>query len=520
MKFITEDKDKAQEIFEDKLKFPFSKLPSWMRPNVLNDRENFFKIGDKEEKGDREGVNSSIRVVAPKITAIAGGAPNKAKIDEAGNIGILSKMIDNQRPTMLWYNPLTKKVQVKRQLVVWGTGGEMDKGGKAFETEFMAVWNAWQEGDFSSCMIPIFFDWTARPGITQADYDREKKVAYAKTGPDAKAIIVGFHQSMPITLSDVFKTTGKTLVDEDFIHANKKRISDAVVKVGHTLIQKGYFEPIYDESQPNNEHAHLPFKVIDANFIPTGDFDPRATTTIFMHPDKKWVNRYYKGTDPIMSDSGVSEFASAVWDKYHKTISAIVSFRSQDPRDAYLQSMLMGLYYDTNKTHKLSIKELLESNIGPPYTQYMKTSGFDDCLVVNYELPSYLQNHSTKNDGVGIDNKNPRTSIIINKLHELLQGYGSRLFIERIFAQLETFTCTMTAGGNETWGPSNKKHFRDDILFACVYAYICGEYVYPELIPMNVSLQPKKFEWKSEFWHDPNNDYQLVKRMIKVPVHG
>jgi hypothetical protein len=85
MKFITEDQEKAEEIFEDKLKYAFSELPYWMRPNVANERDNLFRLGYKEEKGDRKGVNSTIRVTPPKRTAVAGGAPQKVKIDEAGN---------------------------------------------------------------------------------------------------------------------------------------------------------------------------------------------------------------------------------------------------------------------------------------------------------------------------------------------------------------------------------------------------------------------------------------------------
>lgn len=517
MKFVTEDKEKAQEIFEDKLKFPFSKLPQWMRPDVINDRENFFKLGSKEEKGDRDGVNSSIRVVAPKVTVIAGGAPNKAKIDEAGNIDILSKMIEDQRPTMYWHDPKTKKVKIKRQLIFWGTGGELEKGGKAFETEFMAIWNSWLEGKFDSCIVPIFFDWTARPGVSQSDYDREKSVAYSKVGPDAKKSIVTFHQQWPTSLSDVFKTTGKTLVDEEFIKENKNRITDAMVKTNHQLVKRGYFEPIYDETKPNDEHSHLPYKVIDANFIPTDDFDPRGVVTMFMEPDRKFINRYYEGTDPIMSDSGISDMASAIWDRWLKTISCIVNFRSNDPRDTYLQSMLLGVYYGTGHIKKAS-KQLLESNIGPPYKDYVVTSGFEDCLTLNYELPIYLQNHSTKNEGVGIDNKNPRTGMIISKLTELLKGFGDRLYIETIFTQVETFVCSVTAMGNETWGPSNKKYFRDDVLFACVYAYICGEYCYSELVPINVSSEKSNFKWVAELYHD--KDWKLCKRMVKKPIHG
>lgn len=514
--FVTEDKTKAEQIFEQKLKFPYSKLPDWFKQSVSNDSGTIFKLGEKEKKGDRDGSNSSITVVAPKDTVIAGNSPTKADIDEAGNIGILSKMIEDQRPTMYVYNPVTKKMEIKRQLSFYGTGGELEKGGKAFETEFMAIWNAWLKGDFSSGIIPLFFDWTARSGNTQKIYDENKRVAYAKEGIDAKKSRIKFHQGWPATLSDVFKTSGKTLIDEEFIKVNKERIIEALGKTNHSLVKHGYFEPIYDETKPNDEHSHLPFKVIGAQFIPTDDLDPRGVVTMFLEPDRKYINRYFGGTDPIMSDSGLSEMASAIWDKWLKTISCVVSFRTNDPREMFLQCALMNIYYDPSMVNKKSIKQLVESNIGPPYTNYVIALGYEESLTLNYELPPYLQNHSTKNEGIGVDNKNPRTGMIINKLQELLSGYGERLFIERIFSQLETFVCTVTPTGNETWGPSNKKHFKDDILFACVYAYICGEYCYPELIPMNMSSEKNKFKWVRENYHD--KDWNLHTRMVKKPV--
>jgi len=179
MKFITEDDKKAQEIFEDKLKYPFSELPYWMKPNVLNERDNFFKLGQKESKGDRDGVNSTIRVVPPKRTAIAGGSPDEVDIDEAGNIGLLTEMIDNQRPTRLWFNPVTKKIEIKRKINAYGTGGLMDKGGKAFETLMLTLMKQWADRDFGAAIVPIFFSWHARPGVDQEIYDSEKKQAYA-----------------------------------------------------------------------------------------------------------------------------------------------------------------------------------------------------------------------------------------------------------------------------------------------------------------------------------------------------
>jgi hypothetical protein len=173
--------------------------------------------------------------------------------------------------------------------------------------------------------------------------------------------------------------------------------------------------------------------------------------------------------------------------------------------------MLMGLYYNVEKQY---VPELVESNIGPNYCRYKTNKGFEHTIVLNYELPNYLQNHSTKNEGMGIDNKNPRAGMIIGKLAELTNGYGERIFLERYYTQLETFVCTITPGGTETWGPSNKKHFRDDILYACVYAYICGEYCYPERIPTNLSSEKSKLKIAYESYYDNTPNGPVLRRRV------
>jgi len=75
IKFITEDEKTGVEIFDDKIKFGFSELPEWFKPNVLNDRDRLFKIGEKAKKGGDKGVNSKIEIVPPSRTAINGGSP-------------------------------------------------------------------------------------------------------------------------------------------------------------------------------------------------------------------------------------------------------------------------------------------------------------------------------------------------------------------------------------------------------------------------------------------------------------
>jgi len=515
MKFITEDEKKAEEIFEDKLKYPFSELPYWMKPNVLNERDNFFKLGSKEGKGDRDGVNSTIRVVPPKRTAIAGGSPDEVDIDEAGNISLLTEMIDNQRPTRLWYNPDTKKLEVKRKINFYGTGGEVDRGGKAFEVQMLSLMRQWEQRNFHAFIVPIFFSWHARPGATQADYDREYALAYADNGPDAEKTKREFHQSWPNSLADVFRTSANTLVGEEFIEKNIKRITEAQIKANHGLVQHGYFEPIFDSNFPNDEHNDLPFKVIGAEFIPTEDLDPRTTVSIFLHPKKGWKNRYFQGTDPIDTDAGTSNFASAIWDKYYQTIAAMLDFRVRDVKQVFLQSMLLGLYYDTHYEGSRGVQELVESNRGTAYTLYKDAKGYGNNLVRNSELDMRLMtaNNTSQNDGIGIDNKGNRNKAIISYMHDMLSNYAQNFYITKMFEQLRTFVCIVTDRGTETWGPMNKKYFQDDTLFAAVFSYICAELTYSNLQPVDMSTNYRK---KTVITYRLEYDANMNQRRVAV----
>lgn len=506
MKFITEDEKKAVEIFTDKLKVPFSFLPDWMRPIPLNDRDNLFAIGKKTEKGKREGAGSRILVDAPKRTAIAGGAPQKVCIDEAGNIDILGEMTGNARPTQWFFNPETGKMELRRKLWFWGTGGEMEKGGKSLETEFMAILNAWDEGKFDSGIVPLFFNWRCRPGATEEIYQQEKRVAYAKAAnpsdPKGKKHITEFHQSWPETLSDVFRTSAKILVDEDWARDNLKRIRDAKSKYNFELHYSGFFEPVYDFTQPMPESCIVPYKVIGAEFVRTEDIDPRVTTVIFHHPDDGYKNRYFKGTDPIDTNSGLSKFSSTVWDKWWNCPVAILNYRIPDYHQVFLQSLLLNLYYDT-KDVKEGIHELVESNRGSSYCDFIEALGWDNFLVLNYQLPRSLINNSTINNGRGVDKKGQRSSIITNKLTELLQLFGGNIFFEVVFEQLLTFTCKITDAGKETWGPINIKYYNDDVLDSLTYSYICAELCFPELEPTNLKKLASQVRIAHKLVRDP-----------------
>lgn len=509
IKFITQDKEKGLEIYEDKIKASFTAFPEWMTPDVLNWSGSHLRLGNKgERKGRNEGVGSSILVDAPSITAIAGGSPSTTLVDESGNIGIFSQMYQDARPTMFSQDPITHKIKMTRQLIAWGTGGDLSSKnaeGKSFEFEYMEAVKAWKKRDWGSGIIPVFFDWTCRPGVTQEFYDQQKKEAFEATGPDAAKKKVKFYQQLPCTIEEVFLSSQATLVDIEFIRRNEKRIDDEDYKSRY-----GYFEPIFDESQPMPEDFDIPYKVIDARFIETDAADPRATTIIFQFPKKGWENRYYQGTDPIAAEAGNSNMASAIWDAEYNTLSAVVDHREQNYKYDYLQCMLLGIYYDVER--KVGVKDLLESNIGAAYRDYKEARGRWGTLTFTSELPQQFRTQSGS-QLIGIDNKMTRKKLIVDKLFELLTAYGERIFIRRVFEQLKTFVCKETEQGNTTWGPVDRKYYKDDVLWAMVYAYI-NRQAFSHLIPTKTLQESHTSTVEYQLYRDSN--WKLRRRPIKV----
>ena len=510
VKFITQDKETGVEIFDDKFKYPFSELPKWMKPSVANERDNLFVLDRKEKKGTKEGVGSRFQIVAPSVSAINGGSPQCVMVDEAGYIGILGRMIGEARPTMFWQDPVTKILQVKRQILIWGTGGHVDQGGKAYEEEFSNAMKAWKERHFKHIIIPIFFDWTTRPGITREHYETEKKV-FTVEGPDKEKKAIQFRQHYPSNIEDMFLTSAKTLVSIDWVNDNIDRILNTPHK---ERAKYGFFEPVYDYNVPMDENSDTPYKIIDATFTQTeGPQESRTSTIMFSEPKSKWKDRYFQGTDPIASDNGYSNMGSSVFDDYFKTTACIVDYRSPNHKETFLQVVLMGLYYDTEK--KQCIPELLESNIGTAYADYKEAKGFRQSLVYQAQLPEFLRGGSQL---IGIDNRGRgsgtgnRSRMIINKMYEFYSAYGERLYIMRPFEQLKTFVCTITDKGSVTWGTKDKRSYHDDLLFADTYSYICPQCF--NRVPKKISGEHRDYKMRYEVRR--NADGMLTRVPVRV----
>lgn len=513
IKFIAEDKNTGDEIFNDKILYPYGQLDGWWKPiKPLNDRDGLFKISqskgsNKSKQANKRDASSKIEMVAPSKTAINGGSPQRSLIDEIGSIPILGDMINEARPTMFVKDKATGKLMQRRSTWTWGTGTTA-KGGAAFEKEWNRIMGLWSAREPQVGMIPLFFDWHTR--CDEKHYHEEKKYYYGARAEsenmDIETSKIQFHQHYPSTPSDMFVQTGKTLLSREAIDKHLERITKGIERTNHK-IKYGYFEPEYDFNC-KVENQDIPFKIIGAKFVESGYGDEKFSAIIFEEPDKLWIDRYTAGTDPISSDTGSSKMATAIWDELRHTCSCLVNVREpNNPSYSFLQCLLVTIYYDTK--NKIGIPELVERNIGLAYRNYRENKGFVNSLILNSELDAYFQ--SGKSFDVGIDNHSHRGVAIVSRMGEMFRQFGDNLYIQTFFQQLITFVCTTTRGKNETWGSIDKRFYMDDALYALVYAYLAA-----------VSLKkiPKKLDEA-----ETNNmtvqyvlDYDSYNRPIHRPI--
>lgn len=517
IKYFAHDDNKTEEIFRDKIKGTFGEKPDWIRFTlnekgdkesiVLNDRDNWLRLGRKSSKGGIEGHDSSIQVQAPSVYAINGGSPQVAMIDEAALIDIFSPMVKEAYPAMSRINLATGRIEQIRQVIAWTTGGIVEAASKGFEREFMGILKKWKSDPARANIIPLFFDWTCKPGMTPAEYDRQKEIYYASEGEDGEKSKIQFHQHYPTTIDDVFLTSHTTLL-------SIKYISDRINQcrsIDHELRPEvGRFVPIFDESKPMGENSWIPYRIVGARFVKAEHVDDpkNQCVKIFMHPEPEWANRYYAGTDPTGSVQTASDMTSSVWDEHNKTIAALVSTNFIDYRERFLQCALLSLYY-SNKHSKCW--ELVEKNVGLSYCEFKANNGLDSNLVATTELPEIFR---TQNDmyGFGIDNRRgTKNQRIIQAMYNLFKDYGDRIWIEDFWIQHKTFIKKMTKEGNETWGSINKAYYKDDALFSAAFSYICRqafEFSHPRLMSEEADRSKNRRVVVTPFGYD--KDFNLV----------
>ena len=484
-KFITEKSEKGFEIFEDKVKYALYNYPDYIVPTVNNETEDLLRFIFKPSKGSSMGPNSKFKVEAPYVSAINGGTPDLVLLDEIGYIKILDGILNQGRPTMFKFNTITGRLELTRQVLGWGTGGKMDKGGGAMEVEWRSLKQSWADKDFSSLLVPVFFDTFAKPGVTWDFYFQQKTVYYNKGTEESK---VDFHQTYPINDDDMFLRSSQTLlpvadINDHIIRCNKK-----------FKTQYGYFQPLFDKSAPRDDLSDVPYKIIGAEFVPVeSESSELAFVEMVEPPQKGWMWRYYEGTDPIFSSAGHSKMGAAIYDALTDSISCIVNVRTrsdEDHRICFLQTMLMGLYYDYE-----NIKNLCEANVGAGYMDYVDSHGFKRTLVKANRLPTHLQTTGNK---LGVKKQGHNAKFIIGKTQELINMFGKNINIATFWTQCKTYVKKSTVAGNESWQPENRKLYYDDVLDGVTYSYI-ARLCYQTFTPYQTDIDPETSRNKKVF---------------------
>jgi hypothetical protein len=515
IKFVTHSKEKGIEIFRDKVKWAFTKIPDHIAQEVKNWTDSLMSFDKKgDRKGREEGGGSRFQVDPPAVDAINGGSPSAVFVDEIGLFDIFGDMMREGRPALFKYNPETGGMTMQQQFMAWGTGGEMDKGGSVFEAEFKNCLRQWKEKNYSYGIIPLFMNCYARPGVTREHVAKEKKAYLSldgtKKGDEAK---VQFHQHYPMTVDDMFIRKSKTLVP---IHKCQSRIDDIYGR--DKELEYGFFEPIMDRSQPTPD-AITPFRVIGARWVATSGRDDVATTALVVkHPPKGqvWINRWYQGTDPVNSETGHSKMCSAIWDAYDNTVSSVVFHREKKFKHTYLQVLLQSLYYDQEGS--AGCKELIESNIGTMHLDFQEEMGFKHKFTSNAQLPLYLQTPSSA--WWGIRNSAATAPRIIAKIEEMLEAYGDQIDVPWLWEQLKTFVekDLKSASHRETrYQASDFRYDYDDVIFGIAFAYI-NALSHAKYEPENIKTKGTEKRTFRRYVQSKETNYR--KRLAEVDKQG
>jgi hypothetical protein len=479
-KYICEDDNKTRSVFEDKIKYPISQTPQYLVPSSFSDQERQLKFGTKEVKGRVGGANSKIEVVPPSATAINSGSPQFVLVDEIGNIPVLTAMINENRPTMFVLNPTTQKIEQRRQLFMWGTGGEMKTD--SFESEMTAAIDNWKARNFEYGIVPVFLDAYCKPGVKGKFYESEKRNAYSKSGHNKQTTIAQFHAAYPTHIEDMFIRNVETLIPIAVCNEHLDRINQ-LPEIQRPI--KGRFVPVFDTNSPTPE-SDLPYAVVSVYFEPMGESED-PPITMMLEPKRNWRNRYFQGTDPINTETGHSKFASAIWDAEYDTFACQLNYRERDFQECYRQSVFMSLYYDTEGFQ--GCPELVESNIGQDYISYRERKKFDGNMIMNKQLNPMMHVNGAR---VGISNKAHTRGKIIGKMKQLYDEYGSNIYIEEGFIQMKTFVEKPTSTGGTKWVAADLKRHFDDVLFSQTYAKMAAD-LYKDLgrYPVDISHQSK-----------------------------
>ena len=534
-------KTTGHAIFNDKFKASFRYIMErhrWLCPpkatNFAADNVTFdwSQATSKTEAG-MYASNYSI-ASADDTQAINGQTPSKVVFDETQNISTYTAMKLEARPSMLSSDE-QGVIRIKRQLISYGTGSSNQTGKGVFENEYKSTTSKFVQGKDTSTFVPLFFDWTCRPNMTEERYQMEydfylNSDSQVLSGLGKEERAAAFHCAYPSRVEDMWMTSHTTIIPQLLIKSNLDRIYNKCHTNGLEPIP-GRFEAIFDKTRPMPPGSYLPYFVRDARWVPSRLDDYEAPCKMLLPRVPNWANRYVKGTDPIQSPTGNSMFASMVIDKaarwqkienrdgetqrlYKPIPVCILNWKNPVVEENMLQSALMNLYYSNHG--KRGCTEVFEINQGQSYEKFMDSPALllGQQLAYKLALPKRYQGGGHHR---GISLKGGRAGgtkghLYVDVRNGLLD-MGDDIWFSDVFYQVEKVVAEERDGGMAYY-PRNKNSDNDDILDSFGFANIALEV--NSAIPVEIGVDAPRTR-KEFIWERDRND-QLIEMEVEVPM--
>lgn len=534
-------KTTGQAILNDKFKSSFRFILDnhrWLGPpkvhNFAVDNVTFdWSQGASKTEMGMYASNYSI-ASAGDTQAINGQTPSKVVFDETQNIATYTAMKLEARPTMLSSDE-NGVINIKRQIVAYGTGSSNQSGKGVFENEYKSTMSNFVTGKDTSTFVPLFFDWTCRPNMTEERY-RKEYTFYLNTdsqvmsglGKEERA--AAFHCAYPSRVEDMWMTSHTTIIPQLLIKSHTDRIYKKCHLQGLEPVP-GRFEAVWDKTKPMPPGSYLPYFVRDAIWKPSRADDYEAPCKMLIERKSGWANRYVKGTDPIQSPTGTSMFASMVIDKaarhqeiengngekqrlYKPVPACILNWKSPVVEENMLQSALMNLYY--SNYGKRGCTEVFEINQGQSYEKFMDSPAMmlGQQLAYRLAMPKRYQGGGHHR---GLSLKGGRAGGTKGHLYadvrNALLDMGEDIWFSDVFYQVEKVVVEERDGGFAYY-PRNKNTDNDDVLdtlgFACIAMEVDGA------IPVEVGTDAPRTR-KELIW-DHDDEGNLFDREVEVLV--
>ncbi|MFO0447253.1 MAG: hypothetical protein ACK52I_00960 [Pseudomonadota bacterium] len=514
----------GKTLFRDKFQSTFQHLPHWMIGEVdvskgFSSESAILDFDPGDTKAQKGRDISEFRLLSAEDSmTVNGRTPTWSLFDEAQNIPTFQTVKAEIDPTMYQFNKAKGRFELVRQAFAWGTGSSNNTGQGAFENDFKSLLAAWEGGEDTAGWVPVFMDWTCRPGMNREFYLKQRAKYLRGQTEETKGLSTTERLSLfcahyPSKPDDAFMTSHKTLVPMEIIVRQQNRIQNECHKKG-LAPTPGRFKPIWDESVKLPEGSHFPHPVKGVVWEPSKADDLDAPVKMFLEPDNSFAYRYFQGTDPIQNDGGFSRFSSAIWDSaakevgsgensvYVPTVACILNARTSFPVDLFLQSVLMGMYY-RNQGQK-ACRELVEINVGHRYTDFKSSPVFnlrESILLRNELLPKYRGgNHIYGVDMKG--GKGSRKESLYGDVTDLIRTHGHNIWYYDFWSQVRNISVESKADGSVVWGTMNKNVYNDDMVYAVAYAELCCRCINKQ--PVHLTAETKQYKTKRLLKRGPN----------------